>query len=271
MHPAISISSICFLQDSLARQAQYWRELQTRRIGLAGPQLDTETPDAIRQALASGSYTVETIMHPLMFARALNPDPDTWIEPRAQLRARIEQAAQLGAKSIYMTTGGHGELTWEQAATTFAGIIAPCVERAQAAGVRLMIENAPALYADTHIAHTLRDTIALAQIADIGICIDLVGCWTEAGLRSLIEQAVPRCGLVQVSDYVAGDRSLPARAVPGDGNLPLARILGWLLETGYDGAFELELLGPRIDREGHFAATRRAAQRLGEILQSLGQ
>ena len=57
-------------------------------------------------------YEVITIMHPLMFARALDPDPDTWVEPRARLMARIDQAEQLGAKSIYMTTGGHGGLTW---------------------------------------------------------------------------------------------------------------------------------------------------------------
>lgn len=270
MHPSLSISSICFLQDSLTRQAQYWRELQPHRIGLAGPQLDNEEPDTIRQALASGSYTVETIMHPLLFARALDPDPDSWLEPRARLLARIEQAQQLGSKSIYMTTGGHGNLTWEQAAETFAGIIAPCVERASGAGVRLMIENAPPVYADLHIAHTLRDTLTLAELADIGVCVDLIGCWTEAGLQPLLERAAKRCSLVQVSDYVCGDRSLPCRAVPGDGDMPLARLLGWLSDAGYRGAFELELLGPRIDEEGHFAATRRAAQRLGAILESIG-
>jgi sugar phosphate isomerase/epimerase len=81
---------------------------------------------------------------------------------------------------------------------------------------------------------------------------------------------VPRAGLVQVSDYVLGDRALPGRAVPGDGTIPLERLLGQLLELGYEGMFDLELLGPRIDEEGHRAATARAAERTGEILTSLG-
>ena len=56
---------------------------------------------------------------------------------------------------------------------------------------------------------------------------------------------MPRCGLIQVSDYIYGDQSPRARAVPGDGAIPLERILGWALDAGYHGAFDLELLGPR--------------------------
>jgi sugar phosphate isomerase/epimerase len=63
---------------------------------------------------------------------------------------------------------------------------------------------------------------------------------------------------------------MPARAVPGDGNIPLKRIIEWLLRVGYMGAFDLELLGPRIDKEGRLSATRRAAEKTSEILTSLG-
>ncbi|HKY89474.1 MAG TPA: TIM barrel protein, partial [Nevskiaceae bacterium] len=129
---------------------------------------------------------------------------------------------------------------------------------------------APPLYADVHLAHSLRDTVTLAQMAGIGVCIDLFACWTEAGLRDSIERAVPRCAVIQVGDYVYGDRALPSRAVPGDGHIPLQRLIGWALDAGYAGAFDLELLGPRIDREGHLAATARAAERVGAILQALG-
>jgi sugar phosphate isomerase/epimerase len=126
------------------------------------------------------------------------------------------------------------------------------------------------LYADNHIAHSLRDALALAEMADIGVCIDLYACWAEAGLRESIERALPRLQLVQISDYVYGDRALPCRAVPGDGAVPLARILEWLLAAGYAGAFDLELIGPRIDREGRLRAVRRAAQYVGEMLRGLG-
>ena len=58
--------------------------------------------------------------------------------------------------------------------------------------------------------------------------------------------------------------------MPGDGAIPLERILGWALDAGYRGAFDLELLGPRIDDEGRLDATRRAAEYVGELLHKLG-
>ena len=270
MHPRISVNNIGFMDEGIDRQVGYWPELGCRRFSLVGPQLDEQGVSLVQQALARGNYALETIVHPFSSAIPLSPDESSWEQPRARLSASIALAQQLGARSIYMTTGGHGTLTWEQAARAFVDAVAPCAAEARSKGVLLMIENAPAQYADLHIAHTLRDTLTLAEMAGIGVCIDLAGCWTEAGLQSMIAQAVPRCHLVQVSDYVLGDRSLPSRAVPGDGAIPLLRLLEWILAAGYEGNFDLELLGPRIDREGHVAATRRAVQTLGEMLHTVG-
>jgi len=58
--------------------------------------------------------------------------------------------------------------------------------------------------------------------------------------------------------------------VPGDGAIPLRQVIEWLLNAGYKGAFDVELIGPRIDREGHFAAARRAADYLDKMLCELG-
>ncbi|MBP6724009.1 MAG: sugar phosphate isomerase/epimerase [Halioglobus sp.] len=270
MHDRISVNSICFLSRGFAEQASFWRSLAADRISLVGPQLDAEGIENARAALATGSYRLETIVHPFLPGKALDPDEVSWEGPRAALSARIELARQWGAKSVYMTTGGHGGLSWEQAASTFAAMVAPCAEQARAAGIALMVENAPPQYADLHIAHSLRDTVTLAELAGIGVCIDLFSCWTEADLKNTIERAATRCDLVQVSDYVCGDRALPARAVPGDGDMPLQRLLGWILDAGFGGAFDLELLGPRIDSEGQLAATDRAARSVSALLERLG-
>jgi sugar phosphate isomerase/epimerase len=258
------------MDEDLARQLAYWRELDARRFSLVGPQLDAAGVRLVQDALAVGSYTLETIVHPFTAVEPLDAGARALHQARAGLSAQLGVARRLHAHSIYMTTGGRGSLAWEQAAKVFADAIAPCVAEAREAGIPLMIENAPPQYADLHIAHTLRDTVTLAEIAGIGVCIDLFGCWTEADLRASLARAVPHCHLVQVSDYVLGDRSLPARAVPGDGAMPLSRMLEWILDAGYEGAFDLELIGPRIDREGHLAATRRAVDELAALLGALG-
>jgi sugar phosphate isomerase/epimerase len=126
------------------------------------------------------------------------------------------------------------------------------------------------LYADIHLAHTLRDAITLAEMAGVGICIDVFHCWTEPDFEGLVRRALPRTELIQLSDYVLGDRALPARAVPGDGAIPLEAFLAQSLAGGYSHGFDLELIGPRIEEEGRFESARRACAVVGEMLNRLG-
>jgi sugar phosphate isomerase/epimerase len=272
MHERISVHSICFPGSSLRELFGYWDELGARRVSLSSDLLlEDDGLSAAQGFLGTGDHRVQTITHPFLYGQHLTPRPQSWSGPREKLMRVIHMAQTLGAPSVYMLTGGHGSLTWEEAADNFCEAIAPCAAQARGAGIALMIENAPALYADIHIAHTLRDTVMLAEMAGIGVCIDLFSCWTEAGLRQSIERAMPRCSLVQVADYVYGDRSLPARAVPGDGAIPLQRLLGWIiLGAGYPGVFDLELIGPRIDRGGRLTEVRRTAEYVGTMLRSLG-
>jgi hypothetical protein len=47
-------------------------------------------------------------------------------------------------------------------------------------------------------------------------------------------------------------------------------MIDWILRAGYQGVFDLELIGPRIDGEGQLKAVRRAAENVSEMLRSLG-
>jgi len=191
-------------------------------------------------------------------------------EASERLLQAIELTVALGAKSLYLLTGGRGSLSWEQAAERFIAPLEPGRKAASVQGVALMVENASPFNVDIHITHTLADTVLLAELAGIGVCIDLQPCFAEAGLARLFRRALPITGLVQVSDYVLGDRVAPCRAVPGDGVVPLERLIGDLLDAGYRGLFDLELVGPRIANEGSAAAAKRAAERLSELLRKLG-
>lgn len=267
MHERISVSTISFQGEALSTVIGYWRELQPRRVSVLGYQVLEDRP-LLRSILKQEGYKLETITHPFLGFRPLEMR-EAWAEARESMSRVIDAAAELGARSIYTLTGGHGTLTWEDAADAFSEAIAPCAAQAKAAGISLAIENASVLYADNHIAHSLRDTVTLAERADINVCMDIFACWTEAGLHETIARAGPRLTLIQVSDYVYGDRGLPCRAVPGDGAIPLQRIFKWALDAGYAHGFDLELIGPRIEQEGRLQAVRRAAERVGEMLRAL--
>lgn len=267
MHPRVSVHQVAFAHENVTAFAAHCRALGVGHLTLATPLLPHGGVDDIRRSIAAGGPRVANLNHPFATYPDLAADRG---EATAKLLQAIDIGAQLGADTIYLLTGGRGSLTWEQAAQRFAELVAPCQTVAAAAGVRLLVENASAFNADIHIAHTLADTLRLADIVGVGVCLELHACWMEADLPQLIERAMPITGLVQVSDYVLGDRSAPCRAVPGDGAIPLQRLLGEILAAGYDGLFDLELVGPRIDTEGAAAATTRGARRLSELLTTLG-
>jgi sugar phosphate isomerase/epimerase len=221
----------------------------------------------VQAKLERGGHQVETITH-VFGNKTLGKDAAAMALEAAGLSRTIEMAKTLGARSIYMLTGGRGAMQWEQAAEVFAATIQPCLAPAQDAGIKLAIENTTPFFAHGHIGNNLRDTITLAEIAGIGVCIDYYACWTEAGMREQFRRAMPRLVLVQVSDYVPGDK-LASRAVPGDGAIPWPTILEWLQAEGYRGRYDFELFGPRIEAEGQRAAVKRAADTIGTMLNAL--
>lgn len=268
MHPRVSLHQVAFITESTSAFIDHCRAIGVPHMTLATPAFTRpgDLEDA-ELALASGGPRASTLNH--VFGVYPNLEQDTG-EAATHLLQAIDITARLGGSAIYLITGGRGGLDWEQSAARFAALIAPCNEAAKAKGIRLLVENASALNVDIHSAHTLPDAIRLAEIAGIGVCIELHACWMEGNLRENFRRAMPMTGLVQVSDYVLGDRSTPCRAVPGDGVIPLERLIGDILNAGYEGLFDLELVGPRIEAEGARPATARAAEYLSELLTRLG-
>ena len=264
MHPRVSLHQVAFLNQRTAAFLAHCREIGVQQATLVSPALTGA--GGIDEARSAG-VRIASINHPFAVHPDLERDGARATEALCEV---IDMAASLGCPQIYLLTGARGALTWERAAARFSELLAPCRVRAEAAGVRLLVENASSFNADIHIAHTLPDTITLATAAGIGVCVDVHACWAEAGLSDLIRRALPMTGLMQVSDYVLGDRCAPCRAVPGDGVIPLQRIIGDALEAGYGGVFDIELVGPRIDEEGPRAATTRAAQRISDMLTGWG-
>lgn len=250
----LSVHDVTFLGADAEQMIAYWEALGVSRLSL----IDSELSDPLlRKAVSANDYSVETVYH--LFGSTDG------------LKRVIDSAADVQARVVYMLTGGRAALSWEQAAERFCKLVAPCVEHAARVGVALAIENASSLYADIHIAHTLTDTIRLAEMAGVGICIDLFHCWAEADLPALLERALPRTEMIQLSDYVLGDRCLPARAVPGDGAIPLEPIVARALALDYRHGFDLELIGPRIESEGRLDAARRACEVVTTMLERISE
>lgn len=263
MHPKISVNTL-----SLA-PAPFDRQIETiSALGAQGTSPDLIQLEAfglassIRTLRDSGLETV-TLTH-RSFAFATSEQAELG---RDRLNRTIEVAAEIGAMSVLLTTGGCERLSFLDATNRFAETIAPCVEHASAAGVTLCIEPTSHLYADASFAHRFSDTSFIAEKAGINVAIDLFACWFDSDIESAIAQFSQATALVQVSDYIHADRSLPCRAVPGDGAIPLDRLVAAILRAGYTGWFDLEIIGPRLQAEGQEAGLLRAGEFVGRMIE----
>jgi sugar phosphate isomerase/epimerase len=266
LHPNLSINVLSLLPAAFDRQVEVAARLGALAITPDIAQLDDVlATQAARWMDDAGLQSAALTHRAFGFADAAETEAAC-----ERLERSIEYAATIGANTIMMTTGGRGALNWGDAAKRFAEAIAPIAALARQAGIELGIEPTSHLYADASIAHRLSDCTALARLADISVVIDLFACWTDADIDAALSAAGPHIALVQVSDYVYGDRALPCRAVPGDGAIPLDRLIPAIVLAGFTGTFDLEIIGPRLQTEGVETGLKRAAETIGGILEKVG-
>ena len=228
MHPAISINTLSLAPASLAEQVDTVARIGARAISPGIEQVRETGIERSACLIRDAGLQVATLTHRAFgFATAADV-----ADARERLAGTIEVASAIGAQTVIMTTGGRGALTWAQAAGAFAEAYAPCAALAEQAGVRVGIEPTSHLYADSSIVHRLADTTAVARMAGVSVIIDTFACWFDSDIEEAIADAGPLLALIQVSDYVYGDRGLPCRAVPGDGAIPFERLVPAIMATG---------------------------------------
>ncbi len=273
MHPRISVSAMCSAQWSLDEDLACYERLGVSQVGLsfekllgaAGGNLDRVEQVATR--IGAAGLRVTNMLGLGVFNLAA---PETWPAQQERLQAAVGVGAAIGAECLVALSGPAWPMPWEDAADALTEATRGFVEAARGRGVSLSLEHTNALRMDVSFLHTLADTVDVAERMGMGVCMDVSACWNERDLAATLASATGRFRPVQISDWVVGTRCTPDRVVPGDGNIPLRRIIGHLLEAGYDGAFDLEVLGPTAEDLGYEAVITRGVAWLDEELVALG-
>jgi sugar phosphate isomerase/epimerase len=252
VHPRLSVNSLSSVMQTFPDDITMWRELGVDNVGLISPKIEMVGWDTARELIADAGLRVSNIS----------------IEQHVVMES-LDLAAALGAGVVYLCSGGAGSRTWEEAAEGFCEGIAPAAARARELGVSLAVEPTNPLRRDVSFVYSLRDALHLARAAGIDVVLDFYSCWYERGLERLVRDNLESLALVQVCDYAIGTFDTPNRSVIGDGDIPVERLLQMLIGAGYRGAFDLEILGPKIEEEGYARAIHRSAARASEMLDRL--
>jgi sugar phosphate isomerase/epimerase len=246
------VNAICSMGQPLADDIALWADLGINHVGLITPKIEAIGWKDGEQVVRDAGLRVSSVSC-----------------YKEGLAGSVEFTASVGADVLYLPPGSGGSLLWDEAADRFCADIAPWVALGARHGVRLALEPTNPLRSDVSFVHSFRDAADLARRAGMGVVLDFYSTWYERGLDKLVRDNIDVVALVQVDDYKLGTFSMPNRSAVGDGDVPVERLVAMVLEAGYQGAFDLEILGPRIDEEGYRAPIARSLQRLSEMLDRL--
>ena len=185
------------------------------------------------------------------FTRA---DADGRAAARADNRAAVAEAAELGADALVLVCGGlvPGRRDLGLARRMVADAIGDLVPEAQRLGVRLGIEALhPMFCADRSVIASLGEAVDLALSFPpdaVGVVVDSYHVWWDARLTGEIARAAGRIVSYQVCDWVL---PLPADALlgrghVGDGMIDFGPISAAVTAAGYQGYVEVEIFNADV-------------------------
>jgi sugar phosphate isomerase/epimerase len=181
-------------------------------------------------------------------------DADQRAAALADNRAAINEAAELGADTLVLVSGGlvPGSKDLHLARTVIADAIGELVPVAQRVGIRLSIEALhPMFCSDRCVISSLGEAVDLALTfpADaVGVVVDTYHVWWDARLAHDIVRAGNRIASYQVCDWVLPlpPDILLGRGHLGDGAIDFGPISACVTAAGYCGYVEVEIFNQQI-------------------------
>jgi sugar phosphate isomerase/epimerase len=275
VHPRLSVHAACSWSNDFHADLTLWETLGIHRVGLLEHKLEQHGLNAAINELLVRDLAITSYVTGWFDLST----PDGWPARRDAVRRALDNAERVRARCVYLPAGPSDGRRWERLLDSFADALAPCVAHAAGMEVRLAFE--PSARLQVSFVNTLRDALLVTRRVGVAVDVDFASCWMERDVEAAISALGGQLALVQVADVSLDAArgvdqvdvrvlSGPVRKVPGDGDLDLERLVRATLAAGYDGPFELELLGPAIEAEGYQRSLTRALAATSDLLARAG-
>ncbi len=178
-------------------------------------------------------------------------DGRTFRESMVDAFDAVQIAADLEADCLTILAGSRNGHTKSHAKRLLTQAIKELAECAQALGVQLAVEPMHSGCAhDFTFLTNVPDTLEIIQKisnSNVGIVFD---CYHMAQDRHVLEwlpSVVPFIRLVQCGDSKSAPVGEQNRCPLGQGRIPIAEIISTIERHGYDGYYEIELIGEDVE------------------------
>jgi sugar phosphate isomerase/epimerase len=186
-----------------------------------------------------------------LFPSRMQPEPKDLHERTQRFRRTIERVSRFAQEGVpfVSNTGpppnGNVQDVFDVAAREYRAL----ADFAEAHGVRLALEPLnPALMNVESAIWTLEQAMRIVTAVDrdnFGICVDTWNVWQNADIGEAIRSCGGRIFVVQVSDWRT-PRSVADRHIVGQGEIPLPALIHAIHESGYRGAYVLEIFSSEV-------------------------
>jgi sugar phosphate isomerase/epimerase len=180
----------------------------------------------------------------------------------------IELAGNIGAPTLVIHSGGRGGHTLSHAQRLLGTALAELLPVARVAGVSLALEPmAPSSAIDWTVQTDLREAIEMVRRIDhpaLGIVLDTYHWTVLADLNSILPELVSQLALVHLADGRTFPDRDQQRCPLGRGRRPLSHIVSRLEELGYDGWYDVKLMGEEIETSDYHQLLAESANLFGQ-------
>ncbi len=185
-----------------------------------------------------------------LFPSKGQPAPLDIGERLARFRQTVTRLAPSVPQAVFVTNtgippGGNIQQVWDTAIPAYRALAAFAADH----GARVALEplNASIVNIETAV-WTLDQAMQIVKSVDhdsFGICLDCWNVWQNAGILDGIRAAGDRIFVVQISDWRT-PRSFEDRLIPGQGEIPLPAFLRAVRESGFTGAYSVEIFSQGV-------------------------
>jgi sugar phosphate isomerase/epimerase len=162
---------------------------------------------------------------------------------------RTAGALQTGCLVVY--SGARAGHTFNHARRLISGALKELTPLAAELGVILALEPMhPGCAEGWTFLTSLDETLAILDATaspQVGMVLDTYHLGQDAGLVGRIAQIASKVAIVHLGDAKAAPRGEQNRCRLGEGSVPLPEIIAALRESGFDGYYDVELLGEEIE------------------------
>ena len=244
----LSISELTTFRWSFDEDVHHYRQAGISAIGVWRQKLSDFGEDKGRELLADSDMSVSSLLWAGGFTGS---DGRNQRESVEDAREAIELAAFLGASCLLIYSGARGGHTLNHASRLFRQAIDELLPFAESHAVTLAVEPMhPSGAAGWTFLTDLEQTVELLETYDhdrFRLALDVYQWGFDQRLKTELRSLIPYLALVQLGDGRLPPDQEHSRCPLGAGEIPLADYVEQLIALGYEGYYELELMGEEIE------------------------